>query len=655
MLHCAKRGHAKRTGGRRLYALVGNPNVGKSVIFARLTGRYATVSNYPGTTVELTRGMTRDGAAEVLDTPGVNGLLPVSDDERVTRNVLLEHAPDLVVQVADTKNLVRTLLLTVPLAELGLPFVLALNMADEAAAAGMRVDHAKLADLIGAPVVSTTAVRGRGLVDLERALASAVPPTLAVDYPQAVEEAAAAVAAHLADVSVSPRGLALMLLAGDSDLVNWLQNQSNKAALAALDTANQMVRRQLGTSAAAAIAATRRRWVLQTAEGICSASPRISRNILETIGHVTMRPLTGIPIFIGVLWLVYLFVGVFGAGTLVDYLETVIFGQFINPWAEGLVRRHIPIPLIQDLIVGDYGILTMGITYAIAIVLPIVGTFFLIFGVLEDSGYIPRLAVMGNRIFRVIGLNGKAVLPMVLGLGCGTMATLTTRILETRRERIIATLLLALGIPCSAQLGVIFGLVSAASPGALLLVYGAVALHLLLVGYLAGKLMPGEGSDFVLEIPPIRLPQPINLLRKTYLRVEWFLMEAVPLFVIGTLIVFAMDRTGLLAALTRALEPVVIGLLGLPKEATVAFLLGFLRRDYGAVGLYELAKEGLLSPSQIVVAATTITLFVPCIAAFLVMIKERGHKVALATFGFVIVYAVLAGSAMRWVLTAVGY
>jgi ferrous iron transport protein B len=295
----------------------------------------------------------------------------------------------------------------------------------------------------------------------------------------------------------------------------------------------------------------------------------------------------------------------------------------------------------------------MGLTYAIAIVLPIVGTFFLAFGILEDSGYLPRLAIMSNRIFRVIGLNGKAILPMVLGLGCDTMATMTARILESRKERLIVTILLALGVPCSAQLGAILGLTMHVSAMGFLTVALVVFSQLLLVGYAAARLLPGGRSDFIFEIPPLRVPRLSNIIVKTYLRVIWFLREAIPLFLAGTLFLFLAAESGLLAILERLLSPITTGWLSLPPEITWIFILGFLRRDYAAAGLYELVRVDppVLTANQVVVALVVITLFVPCVANFLVMIKEQGIRKALAIVAFILPFAFLVGGLLNWTLT----
>jgi ferrous iron transport protein B len=352
------------------------------------------------------------------------------------------------------------------------------------------------------------------------------------------------------------------------------------------------------------------------------------------------------------LLLAYKIVGVFGAGTAVDFVENVVFGRYINPAASALFAR-IGIPLLTAFVVGPYGMLTMGITYAVAIVLPVVATFFFVFSILEDSGYLPRLAVMTNRILRTMGLNGKAVLPMVLGLGCDTMATLTARIMSTRKERALVTLLLALGIPCSSQLSVIFALMQRTSRSATLVWIAVVLLTLFGVGWIAARVLPGDRSDFLLEMPPIRRPVVSNILAKTLARIEWYLREAVPLFLAGTALLFLLDTFRLLGAVHRLGEPVVHGLLGFSRDGGVAdrvseaLVVGFLRRDFGAAGLLDMARAGLLTSADIAVSMVTITLFIPCIANLFMIGKERGWKVAAAMSAFIFPYAVAVGAVVR--------
>jgi len=273
-----------------------------------------------------------------------------------------------------------------------------------------------------------------------------------------------------------------------------------------------------------------------------------------------------------------------------------------------------------------------------------------VFGFLEDSGYIPRLAIFSDRLFRAMGLNGKAVLPMVLGLGCDTMATMTTRILGTPKERLIAITLLALGVPCSAQLATIMGILGGISLSALLTLFAVVLSQMVLVGFLAARALPGDRSDFILELPPIRLPRLRNLLTKTVLRVRWYLGEAVPLFLVGTALLFGLDRIGALDWLTNAARPIVTGALGLPADAAQVFVMGFLRRDYGAAGLFVLAQQGALSGVQAVVALTVMTLFVPCVANLLMIIRERGVRAGLAILVVVTIIALSTGTLLNVVL-----
>ena len=249
-----------------------------------------------------------------------------------------------------------------------------------------------------------------------------------------------------------------------------------------------------------------------------------------------------------------------------------------------------------------------------------------------------------------MGLNGKAVLPMVLGLGCDTMATLTTRILDTRKERVIVTLLLALGVPCSAQLGVILGMFGNQPFSALLIWLASLVLVMMLVGFMAARIIPGQRVDFILELPPIRMPQFSNVMIKTLSRIEWYLKEAVPLFILGTLILFVADKLNILPWLQEVSSPVIVSLLGLPAEATEAFIIGFLRRDFGAAGLFALQERGMLNTEQVVVSLVTITLFIPCIANLFMIIKERGMKTAVLISAFVFPFAILVGGILHRVL-----
>ncbi|MBI5082709.1 MAG: ferrous iron transport protein B [Chloroflexi bacterium] len=627
--------------------LIGNPNVGKSAVFGALTGRYVEVSNFPGTTVEISAGAV-DGIP-LIDTPGVNSLQPRSDDERVTRNILLDRPPRAVIQVADARNLRRSLLLTLQLAEFGVPFILDLNMSDEAQARGIAIDVKRLSQALGAEIVQTVATRHEGMDDLRARFESSRPIGYRIHYDGAIETAIEKISALLPHDLNGSRAIALMILGGDDHLLQ-------RYAAAHADSVRDVIAdTQAGYDQPLSYVITQQRFTCVDCllNQVVTANGIRNTHYAENFGRLSVHPLWGIPILLLVLVGLYLFVGKFGAGVLVDFMESTVFDEWLIPFISPLINL-IPIPFIVDLLIGNYGLITMALSYGIAIVMPIVLTFFIAFGILEDSGYLPRLAVMLDRPFKAMGLNGKAVLPMVLGLGCDTMATLTTRILETRKERIMVTLLLALGVPCSAQLGVLLGMMSMLSPLAITVWGAVVIITMFVVGYLAAQLIPGKRSDFILELPPIRIPQLSNIVIKTVARLEWYLKEVLPLFLLGTLILFALDKTGALAWLEHLASPLVVSGLGLPAQTTGAFIIGFLRRDYGAAGLFHLARDGVLNATQLVISLVVVTLFVPCIANVMVIVKEHGWKTAVWVVGFIFPFAFGVGVLLNYALRLFG-
>jgi ferrous iron transport protein B len=637
-------------------ALVGQPNVGKSVIFHQLTGRYVTVANYPGTTIELSRGTALDiPETSIIDTPGVVTLPPHTEDEFVTEKVLLNEPLKAIVQVGDAKNLRRTLLLTIQLIEMGIPMVLALNMMDEAADRGLAIDHGMIQEQLRIPVIPTVAIHGEGIDELVKVTENASPHQLHLPYPEELEKAIHDIEALLPPSQISPRAIALLWLSEDPVLQTWIEDRIDQQTIHTLNTVRANLQESLDDSPSSLIYRTRFEYIDKLSQISKRESGTGWRGLAAQIGQITIHPIWGMLILGIILYGLYWFVGVFGAGTLVGLLEVRLFGEVINPWISETILKLIPSSFVYDLLVGEYGLWTMGVTYALALILPIVTTFFLAFSILEDSGYLPRLAVLSNRLFRKIGLNGKAVLPMVLGLGCVTMATMTTRVLESKRDRLLVILLLALAVPCSAQLGVVMGMLASVSFTATLIWLLVVLGVLLAVGWLAAKVVPGERTSLLLELPPIRWPMVSSVITKTLVRLEWYAKEVIPLFILGAAIMFFMDKIGLLSIVIKAGEPLVQGWLGLPPEASAAFLLGFMRRDFGATSLFLMASKGLLSPSQVVVSMVTITLFVPCVAALLMMAKSRGWRTTIAITLVIFPLAFLVGGLINQLLSVIGW
>ena len=638
-------------------ALVGNPNVGKSVLFNALTGAYVTVSNYPGTSVEVSRGtVTIDGReCEIIDTPGMYALLPITEEERVARELLLKESPDLVIHVLDARNLERMLSMTLQLIEAGLPTLLVVNIMDEAERMGISIDTRLLEERLGIPVIAAATARKRGITEIRRQILAyqqrEVPGFL---YSPRLEQDIETVAATIrSDYLISRKALSLLLLQGDDEVAELVaQNEGANAGRVAEQV--RIVRFERRESFHVDLSMERKRVVSSILDGVLKFPADRKATAGERLSTLAVRPLTGVPLLLIVLYFgLYKFVGDFGAGNLVDLLEKQLIEGYISPFAIKAVKWLIPWEIIQELFVGEYGIITLGIRYAVGIILPIVATFFLFFSLLEDSGYFPRLALLVDRIFKKIGLTGRAVIPMVLGFGCDTMATMVTRTLETVRERILATILLALAIPCSAQLGVILALLTKA-PGALLVWGICLLLIFLVVGFLAARLMPGETPMFYMELPPMRLPQLSNIFTKTYTRMQWYFLEILPLFILASVLLWLGKITGFFIKAVDFLEPLMASL-GLPRDVAVAFIFGFFRRDYGAAGLYDLQSKGGLDPRQLTVAAVTLTLFIPCVAQFLVMKKERGMKVAVLIGVFVSAMAFGSGWLLNQVLLSTGW
>ncbi|HAC64984.1 MAG TPA: ferrous iron transporter B [Cyanothece sp. UBA12306] len=479
-------------------------------------------------------------------------------------------------------------------------------------------------------------------------------------YPTAIEEGITRIESLLTQDyertvkgskhKISRRSLALLLIQGDP--IFWQQVQKKETHLSEIKTVINYLQSQFSDPLVLVIAKSRHQLARKIAEVSMVNIRKKSQENEEFFHQVTVNPITGFPLAFIILYVgFYEFVGRFGAGTLVNYLEG-FFTEKINPWVNEVTEYIIPSSIWQDLIAHDYGIITLGLRYAISIVFPIVLTFFLMFSLLEDSGYLPRLSILADRLFKALGLSGRSLIPLTLGLGCGSMATLVTRTLESKRERIITTLLLALVIPCSAQLGIIIGLLSQNSVA--LIIWGCMtAIILLFVGSLTAKILPGNPACFYMEIPPLRLPSFQSVILKTYSRIRWYLKEIIPLFILASGLIWFGKLTGIFDLLMGILEPIMINL-GLSQETATIFLYGLFRRDYGAAGLFDLYQRNLLVGRQLVVATVTLTLFIPCFSQIKFMLKEQGLKTTVAMTIFIFVFAFLIGYLLNKSLIILG-
>ncbi|MFZ5641656.1 MAG: ferrous iron transport protein B [Bacillota bacterium] len=596
--------------GARKIVLAGNPNVGKSVFFNALTGLYVDVSNYPGTTLEISHG--KYGQDVVIDTPGVYGISSFNDEEKIARDIIL--SADVVINIVDAVHMERDLFLTQQIIDTGVPVLVALNMQDEAERQGRKIDVDLLGDLLGVPVVPTVAIEKKGLEELKAKIDCARPGHIDPELHKKL---------HFLHDRVGSQGEALLILEGDPIV-------AERHGIAPGNEREEIY--------------LRRRARVNDIVGHVVKETNKGASFGTILGRLMIQPLTGIPILAVFLYAMYKFIGVFIAGDVVGITEETIMQGMYEPFIRGLVEPYIPEKTaLGTILIGEFGVLTMTVTYILGLLLPLVFGFYLALSAFEDSGYLPRIATLADRALSGIGLNGRAVIPLILGFGCVTLATIVTRLLGSVRERRIAVFLLGLAIPCSAQLAVIAGLLSKVS-GLYIALYSMVIFTVLaLAGTLLNRIMPGESTHLLIDLPPLRWPRIDNVLKKTVTKSYHFLVEATPLFAGGALLIGILQVTKLLDAIQNLLKPFTVGWLGLPKEAANAFIMGFVRRDFGAAGLGSLDLTNI----QVVVGLVTITLFVPCIASTLIIFKERGRREALIMWPAIFGLAFIIGGAVN--------
>jgi len=567
--------------------LMGNPNVGKSVFFSRLTGANVICSNYPGTTVDFTKGIMRikGERTNVIDVPGTCSLEPINKAEEVAVKMLKEG--DIIINVVDATNFERNLYLTLELLEQNIPVIVALNMWDDAKHKGINIDVKELEKILNVPIIPTVAVTGEGVKTLVSRLDEAKSPDV---KPKSEEE-------------------------------KWIE-------------IGEIVKK------------------VQTVK-------HRHHTLSERISDATVKPATGIPIAVVVLFLVFQFIITIGNLVIEEILDP-FFCNYYGPWITGVVNSFAPSGILHDILVGQFvegeldfaqsfGLLTTGLYVPFVMVLPFVTLFYLMLGLLEDVGYLPRIAVLVDTIFHRLGLHGSAIVSVILGLGCNVPGALSTRILETRKQRFISATLLAICVPCMAQTAMIFGILGRYGTGYIMIVFSTLILLYLLLGFIMKKLIKGESPELFMEIPPYRKPNLTTLMKKTWMRVRSFLVEAVPFVILGVFIVNILYISGAIDVLGNIFAPVVVGWLGLPKEAAGALIVGFVRKDV-AVGM--LLPLGL-SPMQLVIASTMLAIYFPCIATFMVLIRELGVKDMLKSCIIMIAVALIVGGILRLILLGV--
>lgn len=655
--------------------MVGNPNVGKSSLFNLLSESYVDVSNYAGTTVEITKALTEWG--HLIDTPGAYSISSFNEEEKVTQEELSSIGEgDFAINVVNAQSLEKDLFLTLHLIDLSIPFIFVINQIDELEASGSNYDLKRLEMILGVKIFPVSCRTGEGVSELKKFLQNHEPLAKAIESIDLKQK----ISKFKEEYSVESSFEALMLLEGDARL-----HQKFKVNFSPEESKNQIYHQ-------------RRERVDRIVKLIVKSPPKEDSPLQKKLDSFLMHPVFGslFGVFVGFIFL-YQVLGVMVSGSLVNFLENNLLDRYwtspirwtvaqvlpveISPRTPSVAKKwKISLPIDQSglgiltsqngltpfkkefeiaklkptdlnyvfgpqdgspgqtialkstfwsalgtVLVGKYGVLTLAVTYLFAVLLPLVWFFYLSWSLMEDSGYLPRLAVLADGFMRRIGLNGRGVIPLVLGLGCVTMAMVTTRLMKNRREQLIMMVLLSIAIPCSAQLAIIQGLL--AKVGGLvgwLIWAGTIISVLALTGLAANFLIKGKGSGLILEIPPLRVPQVKNVFRKTYTKTIFFMKEAGLAFFITSFVLALCQISGLLDWVIVLMKPAVSGILHLPEDVAISFLLGMVRRDFGAFGLLEIP----LNIIQVITVSVALTLFVPCIATLGVMIKERGFFVA---------------------------
>ncbi|MBF0198951.1 MAG: ferrous iron transporter B [Planctomycetes bacterium] len=627
----------------RIVALIGNECVGKSTIASKLIRRELDQKTYPGTNVQLGCGRIHGKDDFLVDTPGNLSIFPENEDEDVVHKMIFDNRIDNIIFVADAKNLTKSLSLFLFYKEFNLPITLTVNMMDDVLARGMSIDIDKLKERLGTDVHTSVAIEGHGLSGMIDSIKKDAPAGPTITYHRHIEEYLRLFSDVMPENLAFSRALALALLLGDKHADNYTKVHFSRETLARITLLIENTRKNLPNSLPPFIMETYYYAAEKIVKDIVTkeSSPRYL--FMDKVGIWSRNISTGIPIALMALVVMYYFVGIFGAEILVDIFEGQLFGDTIVPFVERLIAP-LSSEFFSNMIVGEFGLLSTGLSLAIGLVMPVLFTFYVFFGVLESSGYLPRLAILFDRLFKKMGMSGKGIIPLTIGFSCITIAILTTRVLNSQKERNIATFLLVLGIPCAPLFGVMMVLLSNMHPAGYAIIFGIISTQIFLFGVLARKLFVGKEPEFMIEIPPMRIPHLKNLMTNAVRRTVNFLKEAIPIFLFATFIVFLIDMAGGIKMLESLAEPILSGYVGLPKETVSVFLMSLIRREAGVALLAQFADENLLTNTQLVVNLLVVTSMVPCINAVLVIVKERSWKLAVAVVSFTVPYALTMGA-----------
>ena len=613
------------------FALIGNPSVGKSLIFNQLTGLGVEVSNYPGTTVELQRGNTcfQREMIELVDLPGIYSLDGESGEEALVRRFLEQQDTDVVIAVLSATRLERNLYLLLQVAEYGLPMVVVLNMVDEAAKQGLEIDPGPIGDLLGVEVILTAASQGKNIDRIiPAALAATRPVKVEVPYDHHIEAAIRS----LGKISAADRKESIRALQGFGE---------NPDLLEAAQTIAEEIESRHRMTVAQIIAANRHNFAHQIA-GLTIKEKTLHQK--TDLDGILTRVIPGIPILIGILLGMLLVVFVVGS-----FLEELIVELFDIFLLQPFLALGLP-PIVDALGTA----LILALQAGLGIAFPYVFLFYIIISVLEDSGYMTRAAFLADNAMHRVGMHGGAVIPLTLAFGCNVPAIMSVRLLHSRRERIIASFLVTM-VPCSARTVIIAGIVAGfVGIGAAFSVYAIVFALIVLTGLVLSRITPGEQFGMIMEMVPLRRPDTRLVMRKAWMRLSEFLFIAMPLLLVGSVVLGLLEFFGIMAIFEGFVEPYTMALLGLPGYSATALIFGILRKEMAFETLAILAGTAdlgaVLSSLQLYIFAVVTVLFVPCLATITVLLREVGSRIALAVTIYTVALGLFIGGLMYRIL-----
>jgi len=636
-------------------ALAGNANVGKSVIFNQLTGLHQHIGNWPGKTVAKAEGTLHFKGYEidVIDLPGIYSLSTFSLEEIISREYIAFEKPDLVINVVDASVLERNLFFTLQLIELGTPMIIALNQIDIARKKGIKIDHERLSEILGVPVIPTVAIRGVGIYNLLEAAVKAVEEKTVrpseIKYGKEIEEKIEKIARLIEkiDLPYPARWTAIKLLEGDKKI--W--EEVEKADPKIISFAQKMAREIEGIHGhpcSTVITSERYEVAGRIARKVQKIQPIYEIPFSQRLHDWTTSRVLGYPIMICVVLSIFYAIFTFG-----DYTSTYI-GDFLysfEPLFEQVLSNYILKELVWNGVIE-------GAIAGVTIALPYIVPFYFILYLLEDSGYLSRIAFLMDVAMHKIGLHGKAFIPVMLAYGCNVPACLGCRIMETERERLLAGFVVTL-IPCAATTVVVLGLVGrfVGIEWALLLYVIDLAI-IFLLGRVAFKSLPGEPTELLMEMHEYRMPHLRTVISQTWFRLEEFIKIAFPLMILSSVIIKVIEILGLFEPLSVLMSPVTVGWLGLRQEMGIALIFGILRKELTLIMLATILGTtnfgAVLTSLQMFVFSLITMLYIPCIATIAACIKEFGWKKAMFITVFEVLFAIFAGGIALRVLGYLG-